>query len=216
MYVRGQSLPKWAVHPVSAFPPVSDRTADMAGGSKGAKNRHVTTASGCSFHVINGVAVRLKFKMSLTKVATLQSWILAMTLQIEPRHDLSPNELDAIEDRLYDHNSSATGRHDGRGLGFVIRDDAGQMVGVAAGYTWAGTSELKQMWIDEAYRGRGYARALINAFVEEARSRGVRRIWVASYDFQAPGMYEKAGFRRVAEFEGWPEGHVNILLCKTL
>jgi hypothetical protein len=61
-----------------------------------------------------------------------------------------------------------------------------------------------------------HARALINAFVEEACSRGVRRIWVASYDFQAPGMNEKAGFKRVAEFEGWPEGHVNVLLCKTL
>ena len=105
------------------------------------------------------------------------AWMLAMTLQIEPRHDLSPNELDAIEDRLYDHNSCAIGRHDGRGLGFVIRDDAGQMVGVAAGYTWAGTSELKQMWIDEAYRGRGYGRALLNAFVTEARSRGVLQIW---------------------------------------
>jgi len=76
-----------------------------------------------------------------------------MTLQIEPRHDLSLDDIDAIEERLYEHNSHATGRHDGRGLGFVIRDDAGQMVGVAAGYTWAGTSELKQMWIDEAYRG---------------------------------------------------------------
>jgi ribosomal protein S18 acetylase RimI-like enzyme len=54
------------------------------------------------------------------------------------------------------------------------------------------------MWIDEAYRGRGYARELLNAFVAEAASRGVRRIWVASYDFQAPGMYEKAGFKRVA------------------
>jgi ribosomal protein S18 acetylase RimI-like enzyme len=90
------------------------------------------------------------------------------------------------------------------------------MVGVAAGYTWAGTSELKQMWIDEAYRGRGYARALLNAFVEEAGRRGVLRIWVASYDFQAPEMYEKAGFERVAEFEGWPEGHVNVILCKKL
>ena len=58
-------------------------------------------------------------------------WMLAMTLQIEPQHNLSPNELDAIEDRLDDHNSRATGRHDGRGLGFVIRDNAGQMVGVA-------------------------------------------------------------------------------------
>jgi ribosomal protein S18 acetylase RimI-like enzyme len=139
-----------------------------------------------------------------------------MALQIEPRHDLSANEIDAIEDRLYDHNSRATGRRDGRGLGFVIRDEAGRMIGAAAGHTWSGVAELKQMWIDEAYRGRGYARALLNAFVAEASSRGVRRIWVASHDFQAPGMYEKAGFKRMAEFEGWPEGHVNVVLCKTL
>jgi GNAT superfamily N-acetyltransferase len=138
------------------------------------------------------------------------AWMLAMTLQIEPRHDLSLDDIDAIEERLYEHNSHATGRHDDRGLGFVIRDHAGQMVGVAAGYTWAGTSELKQMWIDEAYRGRGYGRALLNAFVTEARSRGVL------HDFQAPGMYEKAGFKRMAEFEGWPEGHTNVVLCKTL
>jgi len=137
-----------------------------------------------------------------------------MPLHIEPP-DLSLNELDEIEDRLYHHNSHAIGRHDGRSLGFVIRDNAGQMVGVAAGYTWAGASELKQLWIDEAYRGRGYARALMSASVEGARSRGARRIWVASYDFQAPGIYERAGFRRVAELEGWPEGHVNVILCKT-
>ena len=139
-----------------------------------------------------------------------------MTALIRPRHDLSPIEIDAIEECLYNHNRRAIGRNDGRGLGFVIRDEAGRTIGVAAGYSWAGTSELKQMWIDEAYRGRGYARELLNAFVAEAASRGVRRIWVASYDFQAPGMYEKAGFKRVAEFAGWPEGHSNVVLCKTL
>jgi len=139
-----------------------------------------------------------------------------MTIHMEPRHDLSPDEADAIEDRLYDFNSRATGRDDGQGLGFIIRDETGQMIGAAIGYTWAGTSELKQMWIDEAFRGRGYARALLDAFVVEAHSRGVERIWVASYDFQAPEMYEKAGFKRMAEFEGWPEGHSNVVLCKTL
>src|SRR5215475_10710782 len=138
-----------------------------------------------------------------------------MSLQIEPQHSLSPNELDAIEGHLYRYNSQATGRHDGEGLGFVIRNELGQMIGVAAGYTWAGISELRQMWIDDAHRGRGYARALLDAFVTEARSRGARRIWTASYDFQAPGMYEKAGFKRMAEFEGWPEGHINVVLCKT-
>ena len=27
-------------------------------------------------------------------------------------------------------------------------------------------------------------------------------------------MYEKAGFKRMAEFEGWPEGHVNVVLLQ--
>jgi ribosomal protein S18 acetylase RimI-like enzyme len=98
----------------------------------------------------------------------------------------------------------------------VIRDEAGRTIAIAAGYSWAGTSELKQMWVEEAHRGRGYARKLLNAFVAEAARRGVRRIWLASYHFQAPAMYEKAGFKRMAEFEGWPEGHTNVILCKTL
>jgi ribosomal protein S18 acetylase RimI-like enzyme len=139
-----------------------------------------------------------------------------MTALIQPRHDLSPMEIDAVEEDLYNHNRQAVGRSDGQGLGFVIKDETGRTVGVAAGYTWAGVSELKQMWVDQAHRGRGYARDLLHAFVTEAASRGVRRIWVASYDFQAPAMYEKAGFKRMAEFEGWPEGHSNFILCKTL
>ena len=56
-----------------------------------------------------------------------------MTLQIEPDTTYSPGDGDAIEDRLSDHNSHATGRHDGQGLGFAIRDEAGQMIGVAVG-----------------------------------------------------------------------------------
>ena len=72
---------------------------------------------------------------------------------------------------FYEHNSYATGRSDSQGLGFVIRnegtDDRGHRW-----LTWSGTFELKQMWIDEAYRGRGYARALLTAFVTEACSRG--------------------------------------------
>jgi hypothetical protein len=73
-----------------------------------------------------------------------------VTPQVEPRHDLSPDDIKVIEERLYEHNSRTTGHHDGRGLGFVIHDDTGQMVGVATGYIWAGITELNQMWIDEA------------------------------------------------------------------
>jgi N-acetylglutamate synthase-like GNAT family acetyltransferase len=139
-----------------------------------------------------------------------------MAAPIQAQHDLSPDEIDAIEDHIYDHNRRATGRDDGRGLAFVIRDEMGCTIGIAAGYSWAGTSELKQMWVAEAYRGCGYGRELLKAFVAEAVSRGVRQIWVTSYDFQAPGWYENAGFKREAEFVGWPEGHSNVVLCKRI
>ena len=84
--------------------------------------------------------------------------MLAMTLQIEPRHDLSPDELDAVEVRLYDHNRRAVRRHDGRGLGFVIRNAAGQIIGVAAWLCLGWTSELRQMWVDAEWRGSDHAR----------------------------------------------------------
>jgi N-acetylglutamate synthase-like GNAT family acetyltransferase len=139
-----------------------------------------------------------------------------MTFEITPRHDFSPDKVDAIEDLVYRHNCLAVGRADAQGTGFVVHDEAGRMIAVAAGHTWAGTSELKQMWVDEGHRGRGHARSLLEAFVQECRQRGVRRIWVTSHDFQAPQMYEKAGFVRMAEFDGWPDGHVNVILCRTI
>src|ERR1700674_2132347 len=58
---------------------------------------------------------------------------LRMTALIQPQHDLSPIEIDAIEECLYNYNRRAIGRNDGRGLGFVIRDEAGRTIGVAAG-----------------------------------------------------------------------------------
>lgn len=139
-----------------------------------------------------------------------------MSAELQPCHELTPAEIDAIEDRLYAFNSLATGQDDALGLGFAIHDESGQMIAVAAGYSWSRTSELKQMWVDDAHRGKGYAMALLEAFVAEAGRRGVKRIWVASHDFQAPALYEKAGFKRRAEFEGWPDGHTNVVLCKTL
>ncbi|ESY97535.1 GNAT family N-acetyltransferase [Mesorhizobium sp. LNHC229A00] len=139
-----------------------------------------------------------------------------MVPRIRAEHDLSPMELSSLEERLHRDNRRMTDRDDDRGLAFVIRDGAGHAVGVAAGYSWAGTSELTLMWIAEAHRGRGYARQLLDAFVAEAADRGVRKIWVSSHDFQTPGLYEKAGFERMAEFSGWPEGHSNIILCRTI
>lgn len=135
---------------------------------------------------------------------------------IAPHHAITPAEIDAVEDRLYDHNQRMTGRNDAEGLAFVIRDEQGRIIAACAGYSWAGSAELKQLWIDERLRGQGYGRQLLADFIAEAKRRGVGQIWVASYSFQAPEFYEHAGFERVSELVDWPAGHSNVLLRMVL
>ncbi|MBZ9659577.1 GNAT family N-acetyltransferase [Mesorhizobium sp. ESP-6-4] len=136
--------------------------------------------------------------------------------RLRAEHGLAAAELGAIEECLDNDNRRLTGRGDDRALIFALRDEQGRAVGAAAGYSWAGIAELTLMWVDEAYRGLGLGRKLLDAFVAEAAARGSLRIWVSTHDFQAPGLYEKAGFERIAELTGWPEGHSNIILCKTI
>ncbi|MDX8482213.1 GNAT family N-acetyltransferase [Mesorhizobium sp. VK24D] len=139
-----------------------------------------------------------------------------MAPRLQAEHDLSPAELNAIEERLNSDNRRLTGRDDDRSLVFALRDETGRAIGIAAGYSWAGIAELKLMWVDESHRGRGYGRDMLDAFVAEAAARGAGRIWVSTHDFQAPGLYARAGFERMVELAGWPEGHSNVVLCKTI
>ena len=133
-------------------------------------------------------------------------------IRIQPKHDLSVAEIDALEDGLYDHNRRAVGRSDGRGLGFLAQDEHGARLGVIAGYTWAGMAEIKQLLVEESHRGQGLGRALLEAAIAEAKARGCQVIWVTTYDFQAPALYEKCGFTRAAVLTDWPPGHSHIIL----
>jgi ribosomal protein S18 acetylase RimI-like enzyme len=133
-----------------------------------------------------------------------------------PRHDFTPDEIETFEARLYEHNSASTGHHDGRSLGFEVLDDAGARVGAIAGHTWGRVAEIKQLWVEPAHRGQGLGLALLDAALAEARRRGCQQAIVMSYDFQAPGLYEKRGFQRLIEIPDWPEGRTHVLLRLSL
>ena len=117
-----------------------------------------------------------------------------------------------MEDRLYEHNREATSHADGRGLGFEVVDEDGVQIGAIAGHTWGGVAEIAQMWVDPARRGGGLGLALLDAALAEAKARGCRQVFLMTYDFQAPWLYERRGFERVLEIPDWPLGHTHILM----
>jgi ribosomal protein S18 acetylase RimI-like enzyme len=135
-----------------------------------------------------------------------------ISAQIVPRHDLSITDIDSLEDKLYDYNRQATGSDDGRGLAYVATDMNGLQIGAIAGYSWAGMAEIKQLWVDESYRGQGLGRRLLEAAIAEATVRRCQSMWLMSHDFQAPGFYERYGFYRAAELRDWPPGYTHVIL----
>jgi N-acetylglutamate synthase-like GNAT family acetyltransferase len=133
------------------------------------------------------------------------------SIAIKARHDLTPDELGRLEDRLYEINARRTGYEDAALLGFVAEAE-GELVAAAAGYTWGGICELRQVWVQEAHRGKGLGEALITEASREAKARGCAYVYLATHDFQAPGFYAKLGFEKVAEIPDKPLGHTEFVM----
>lgn len=133
-------------------------------------------------------------------------------MNVVERHDL---DTAALEERLYEFNMGATGYRDGLDLGFVV-EEAGEMVGAAAGYTWGGICEVKTLWVHPDHRKAGLGSALMAQAIEEARARGCRLMFLTTYDFQAPDFYERLGFECIATIPDKPLGHVEHIMRRTL
>jgi GNAT superfamily N-acetyltransferase len=82
----------------------------------------------------------------------------------------SPDEVQYLEDRIYEFNSRATGMADGEMLAFFVRDGDRIVAGIC-GNMWGGTCELRQFWVEESRRHCGVGRRLFEAAEKEARRR---------------------------------------------
>jgi len=130
--------------------------------------------------------------------------------------DPSPDQVQYVEDRIYEFNSAVTGIKDGEWLAIFVRDDTGRIVAGICGNTWGGCCEIRQFWVEESRRGRGLGTRLLVAAEAEARRRGCSQILLMTFTFQAPGFYTRHGFTTLAAVDGYPQGHENLLMRKRL
>jgi GNAT superfamily N-acetyltransferase len=129
--------------------------------------------------------------------------------------DPTPEEVQYLEDRIYEFNSRATGIGGGEMLALFVREHDSIVAGIC-GNTWGGTCELRQFWVDEPQRQRGLGTKLFEAAEREARRRGCTQIVLTTFSFQAPAFYESHGFEVIATIDDHPRGHRNVLMRKRL
>lgn len=128
----------------------------------------------------------------------------------------TPDQVQYLEDRIYEFNSTATGITDGEWLAIFVRDERDRIVAGICGNTWGGCFEIRQFWVDESRRRQGLGTRLLGAAEEEARRRRCTQILLMTFSFQAPAFYAKRGFEVVATVDDHPRGHQNLLLHKSL
>jgi GNAT superfamily N-acetyltransferase len=126
------------------------------------------------------------------------------------------NDVQFLDDRLYEFNVERTGIGDGRLLGIFVRDQHQTIVGGLYGWTWGGCCEIKLVWVHEDWRGRDIGTKLLAAAETEARTRGAHQILLDTHSFQAPRFYERLGFEIVGSITGYPRGHDKIFMRKVL
>lgn len=121
-----------------------------------------------------------------------------------------------LEDEINAFNTRATGFRDGRTLAAFVRDETGELRAGLSGHTWGGCCEIRLLWVREADRRSGLGSTLLAAAEREARARGCERVVLTTHSFQAPGFYAKHGYAECGRAEGYPRGHAQILLAKSL
>jgi GNAT superfamily N-acetyltransferase len=107
----------------------------------------------------------------------------------------TPEQVQYLEDRIYEFNSSATGITDGECLAIFVKEGQGRIVAGICGNTWGSCFEIRQFWVEEARRKQGLGTRLLGAAENEARRRGCRQVLLMTFTFQAPAFYASTALR---------------------
>jgi len=113
------------------------------------------------------------------------------------------------------YNVSAVGKIDHRPLTVTLRERR-DIVGGLVGETFLGWLAIGLLWIADEHRGKGLGPSLMETAEEEARRRGARNAYVDTFSFQAPGFYDKLGYRAFGRLDEFPPGHHRLWMTKAL
>lgn len=135
--------------------------------------------------------------------------VLTVSSQPEPQVDK------VIEEGLNAFNDAIVGYADRSPLHVIVRDsDSGMIVGGISGKTSLGLMFIDLVYLPEILRGRDIGSRMMELAENEARRRSCRAGVLLTINFQAPGFYQRLGWRVFGEVPCDPPGTTRIFLTK--
>jgi GNAT superfamily N-acetyltransferase len=121
-----------------------------------------------------------------------------------------------IDDGLAAHGAEHAGFWNARPIGVLVRDPAGDgILGGLVGRTSLGLLFVELVFLPKELRGRGLGSRILRLAEEEAIRRGCCAAVLYTINFQAPGFYERHGWREFGRVPCHPSGTSRIFMTKT-
>jgi GNAT superfamily N-acetyltransferase len=121
-----------------------------------------------------------------------------------------------ITGALNDFNDAKSGGSDRRSLAILVTDpETRKVVGGLLGRTSLGVLFVELFYLPKNLRGTGLGRRIVQQAEDEAKRRGCTNAVLFTISFQAPGFYERCGYRSFGEIQGTP-GISRFFMTKAL
>jgi GNAT superfamily N-acetyltransferase len=140
----------------------------------------------------------------------------SLRLEIEQDSAPTPAAIAQVRAGLMAYNESAVGVADVRQLAWYLRDATGELRGGLVGFLAWRWLMIDLLWVDEAVRGQGYGRALLQHAERAAREAGCVAARLDTYEFQARPFYEHLGYEVFGVLEGYPASTRTYYMKKAL
>lgn len=102
-------------------------------------------------------------------------------------------------------------------LNFGIYDHQDKLVGgILGGVGGWGGLEIKILWVQEDFRGKGLGGKLLEHMEIEGKKLGAWKAKLDTFSFQAKDFYLKKGYKIFGTLENFPQGHNHYFLYKDI
>ena len=130
--------------------------------------------------------------------------------------DLTEEQVDYIENKLdeYDENHIRY-KLDGRIQIGIVEDDR-VIAGLDACMTAFKILYVSTVFVDEAYRRKGYGKKLIDEMEERAKALGANTIRLDTFDWQGKDFYEALGYQPVGSYDNIDDGYSEYFFLKRI
>jgi GNAT superfamily N-acetyltransferase len=139
------------------------------------------------------------------------------TYQMVVTDKANPSAQGVIRTGLSQYNREMAGHADARSLSVFVSDtSSNRVIGGLLGRISLGLFFIDLFFLPKALRGNGIGTQVIERAEAEARKRGCSTAVLYTITFQAPGFYERQGYRLLGRIECQPPGYTRLCMVKTL